>query len=68
MELPQEIDSRVLLDQALRRNICFTPGDVFSAGRRYRHCLRLSCGHGWDERIEAGLRVIGELASGLSDR
>lgn len=68
VELPRAIDSRALLDQALRRNICFTPGDVFSATRRYRHCLRLSCGHGWDERIEAGVRVIGELARGLSAR
>lgn len=68
VELPHEIDSRELLDQALRRQICFAPGDVFSATRQYRHCLRLSCGHGWDERIEAGLRVIGELACGLSAR
>ncbi|HEY6516218.1 MAG TPA: PLP-dependent aminotransferase family protein [Steroidobacteraceae bacterium] len=62
VELPQEIDTRALLEQALARNVCFTPGDVFSAARRYRNCLRLSCGHGWDGRIEAGLRLIGELA------
>lgn len=62
VELPQEIDTRALLDAALARNVCFTPGDVFSAARRYRNCLRLSCGHGWDGRIEAGLRLIGELA------
>lgn len=68
VELPREIDSRVLLDQALRHNICFTPGDVFSATGRYGHCLRLSCGHGWDDRIAAGLRVIGQLASDLSAR
>lgn len=68
VELPHDIDSRALLDQALRHNICFAPGDVFSATRRYRHCLRLSCGHGWDERIEAGLRVIGQLAGDPSGR
>jgi DNA-binding transcriptional MocR family regulator len=62
VELPHEIDTRALLDAALARDICFTPGDVFSAGRRYRHCLRLSCGHGWDARLEAGLKTIGELA------
>ncbi|HEV2442827.1 MAG TPA: PLP-dependent aminotransferase family protein [Steroidobacteraceae bacterium] len=62
VELPHEIDTRALLDAALARDICFTPGDVFSAGRRYRHCLRLSCGHGWDARMEAGLKTIGELA------
>jgi DNA-binding transcriptional MocR family regulator len=62
VELPPEIDTRSLLEAALAHDVCFTPGDVFSAARRYRNCLRLSCGHGWDARIEAGLRLIGELA------
>ena len=62
VELPHEIDTRALFDAALARDVCFTPGEVFSAGRRYRNCLRLSCGHGWDARIEGGLRLIGELA------
>ncbi|MGA8094985.1 MAG: PLP-dependent aminotransferase family protein [Steroidobacteraceae bacterium] len=62
VELPDDIDTRVLFDAALVRDVCFTPGDVFSAARRYRNCLRLSCGHVWDARIEAGLRLIGELA------
>jgi DNA-binding transcriptional MocR family regulator len=63
VELPKPIDSRALFDRALRRGICFVPGDVFSASRRYTNCLRLSCGHGWDRRIEDGLSAIGALAS-----
>jgi DNA-binding transcriptional MocR family regulator len=62
VELPNEINTRALFDAALARGVCFTPGDVFSATGRYRSCLRLSCGHGWDARTEAGLRLIGELA------
>ena len=62
VELPHEIDTRALFEAALARGVCFTPGDVFSATRRYRNCLRLSCGYGWDARIEAGLRLIGDLA------
>ena len=62
VELPRPIDSRALFEKALRRGICFVPGDVFSASRCYTDCLRLSCGHGWDGRIEDGLNTIGLLA------
>ena len=63
VELPKPLKTRPLFDAALENGICFAPGDVFSAGGRYGNCLRLSCGHPWDERIEAGLRTLGELAA-----
>jgi DNA-binding transcriptional MocR family regulator len=62
LELPKSVQSRALFDQALEDGICFVPGNVFSASHRYDHCLRLSCGHGWDARIEKGLMKLGELA------
>ncbi|WP_322086591.1 hypothetical protein [Burkholderia sp. BCC1999] len=62
LELPKRFDSRALFDAALEHGICFAPGDVFSAGRRFRHCLRLSAGHVWNERIEDGVRRLGQLA------
>jgi len=62
VELPEPADTRVLFEKAVKRGICFAPGDVFSASDRYRHCLRLSCGYGWDRRIEAGLETIAALA------
>lgn len=62
VELPQPADTRVLFAEAVKRGVCFAPGDVFSASDRYRHCLRLSCGYGWDRRIEDGLTIIGSLA------
>jgi len=54
VELPQPGDSRALLDEALKHGACFAPGDMFSATGRHPHCLRLSCGHGWDRRIVRG--------------
>jgi len=63
VELPKPIDGRTLFDEALQHGICFAPGDVFSASGRYGHCLRLSCGHSWDRRIEAGVTTLGALAS-----
>jgi DNA-binding transcriptional MocR family regulator len=35
---------------------------VFSASGKYANCLRLSGGHGWDARIEKGLRTLGAMA------
>jgi len=62
LELPRGFDSRALFDTALEHGICFAPGDVFSASRRFRNCLRLSAGSAWSERIEAGVKRLGGLA------
>ena len=63
LELPKPLKSRELFDEAMDNGICFAPGDVFSASSRYANCLRLSCGHRWDPRIESGLKTLGKLAS-----
>lgn len=65
VEMPRGFDSRALFDQALEQGICFAPGDVFSASRRFRNCLRLSAGSTWSERIEDGVRRLGLLARAL---
>ena len=62
LELPESVRVHALLDQALKSGICFVPGDLFSASGRYDHCLRLSCGHGWNDRIEKGVMKLGKLA------
>jgi DNA-binding transcriptional MocR family regulator len=62
LELPRHFDARALFEDALEQGICFAPGDVFSASRRYGHCLRLSAGHAWNDRIEAGVRRLGRMA------
>jgi DNA-binding transcriptional MocR family regulator len=68
LELPKSVQTSALFDEALDNGICFVPGDVFSASGRYGHCLRLSCGHGWDERIEKGVMKLGKLASAAAAR
>jgi DNA-binding transcriptional MocR family regulator len=63
LELPRLRKSRDLFHRALERGICFVPGEVFSASGRYHNCLRLSCGHPWNARIERGIATLGALAS-----
>jgi DNA-binding transcriptional MocR family regulator len=62
LELPKTVQTRALLDRALENGICFVPGELFSASGRYGRCLRLSCGHGWNDRIEKGVMRLGKLA------
>jgi DNA-binding transcriptional MocR family regulator len=65
LELPRGFDSRALFDAAIDQGICFAPGDVFSASRRFRNCLRLSAGHGWNDHLKDGIRRLGGLAREL---
>jgi len=62
LELPGAVDARTLFGAAIAKGICFAPGDVFSATKGHRNCLRLSCGHHWDERIETSIGVLGDMA------
>jgi DNA-binding transcriptional MocR family regulator len=68
LELPKSVQTSALFDEALENGICFVPGDAFSMSGRYGHCLRLSCGHGWNDRIEKGVMKLGKLASAAAAR
>ena len=65
VQLPKSVSTRELFEAALRKGICFVPGDVFSAGNRYANCLRVSCGSAWNARIEKGLVTLGGLACSM---
>ncbi|CCD89498.1 putative transcriptional regulatory protein, GntR family, with putative PLP-dependent aminotransferase domain [Bradyrhizobium sp. ORS 285] len=65
LELPKGFDSDALYARAIRERICFVPGGLFTASGGYRNCLRLSCSHDWDARIERSVARLGELAHEL---
>jgi DNA-binding transcriptional MocR family regulator len=65
LQLPKPLARRELVAAALKKGVCFVPGDVFSASDRYANCLRLSCGSAWHPRTEKGLETLGELACAL---
>jgi DNA-binding transcriptional MocR family regulator len=62
VQLPKPLASRELFEAAVKKGVCFVPGDVFSTSSRYANCLRVSCGSAWDARIEKGLETLGELS------
>jgi DNA-binding transcriptional MocR family regulator len=63
LELPPQVKTRPLFERALEEGICFAPGEVFSASGRFANCLRLSCGHSWDDRMERGIARLGALVT-----
>jgi DNA-binding transcriptional MocR family regulator len=64
VELPVLSDTGWLAREAMNSHrIAIAPGCIFSAsGRAFNHCLRLSFGHPWSDRIEGALRTLGHLA------
>ena len=65
VQLPRGIDTRKLFEMAIKKAICFAPGDVFSASGRYKDCLRLSCGFKWTAKIKDAIATLGQMAGVL---
>jgi DNA-binding transcriptional MocR family regulator len=63
LELPPAVKTRQLFEKALDQGVCFAPGEVFSASGRFSNCIRISCGHTWDGRIERGVARLGALVA-----
>src|SRR5574343_914110 len=42
LELPDEIDTSQLYEQAIAEKLAYVPGELFSASGMYRNCLRLN--------------------------
>ena len=67
LELPPEVDALQLHRLSLSQRISIAPGHLFSADRRFSHCLRLNYGYPGDERFEEALKTVGQLACTLCE-
>jgi DNA-binding transcriptional MocR family regulator len=61
VELHPTVDTTLLYQELLGQQIVIAPGQLFSLHPQYRHCLRLSYGIPYDERVAQALRQIGQL-------
>ena len=61
VDLPQGIDAGALLARAVERNVAFVPGAPFYAVDPKTNALRLSFVTVPGEKIDAGVKVLGEL-------
>lgn len=61
LELPRQVDTLLLHQQALARGISIAPGPIFSAKRELGHYLRLNFGHPDSARQQEAMRTLGRL-------
>ncbi len=61
IELPKGVDSMQLARHALAEGVSIAPGPIFSATRKYKNFVRLSCACQWDARIERALATLARL-------
>ena len=66
LELPGNVDTEQLFDDALAHGISIAPGHIFAPCSRYRSFVRLSFGHPWTPKTEASLQWLGAHAAKLS--
>lgn len=61
LELPQSVDVFRLRNEALQKGIAIVPGKIFSASCNFSNCVRISFGKPWNEDIDFGLKLLGNL-------
>ena len=61
LEFDRSINSANVFQLALQQNISVSPGMLFSPSNRYQHCIRLSYGLPWNDRLEEGLKVFAAI-------
>ena len=64
LELPEGMDAEDMLKKALERNIAYVPGTPFYANEPERNTMRLAFVTVPEEKIRAGVKVLGEVFGG----
>ena len=59
--LPDSVNTSVLAQDALKKDIAIAPGELFSASGKYKNALRLTYSGDWNHRTELALKTLGEL-------
>jgi DNA-binding transcriptional MocR family regulator len=61
VELPQQVNSLNVYQQAMAAKISTAPGPIFSAKQKFQNFIRLNFGNPWTERIENAVRDLGRI-------
>lgn len=62
IELSKKTDATALFYDALNEGVSIWPGPIFSASKGFENFIRISFGAPFNKKIEASLRLLGELA------
>jgi len=65
VELDKRIDTTMLYEKAIRKNISIAPGRMFSLKQQFENCMRLSYGMPWSEQLDDTLKTLGKLTKSM---
>ena len=68
IELPPQVDSRRVFEQARHEHIGCAPGATFSCSRRFDHFLRVHYGDPWSPQLDTHIRRLGQIVADEADR
>ena len=61
VECPATVNTLMLYEDALAKNISIAPGPMFSPRKKYRRCFRVNCAQPWDAQFQWALVTLGGL-------
>ncbi|NLJ41524.1 MAG: PLP-dependent aminotransferase family protein [Clostridiales bacterium] len=61
VELAEKIDARQVLEECIKRNVIFMPGDIFYTDGKGLNTLRLGFARSSLQEIEKGFKIIGKV-------
>lgn len=68
VELPEELDTTTLLEEAVKQHVAYIPGVPFYADGAGRSTMRLNFSHASLEDIETGIERLGRVISQAFER
>ena len=63
IEMPKNCQGIDIFNRALEKEIGIIPGILFSSTRRFKNCIRINCGHPWNDINEAAISTLGEIVT-----
>ncbi len=63
--LNKKIDPMEIDQKAYQKKISILPGTICSSSDRYKNCLRINCGVKWSQRLEDGIKTLGQIIKNL---
>lgn len=66
LELDEKIDTAELFDIAIKRNISFAPGRLFTQYHQFNNCMRLNFALQWNDMLELDLKRLGDMVKQVS--
>ncbi|MDF2193680.1 PLP-dependent aminotransferase family protein [Paraflavitalea sp. CAU 1676] len=68
VELNPKVDTYELCTEALKHQISIAPGRIFSNSCNYSNYMRIGYGSPWNDKVEKGLKTLGNLVKKMMNQ